>query len=74
MLPALGIQRLAALRGDERDGGAVGAEWEDEADLGDEDSGDFAGKAGGGPGGEEEFVVFSAVEGLGEGCGWVDGQ
>lgn len=74
MLPALGFQRLAALRSDERDGGAVGAERKDAADSGDGNAGDFAGKAGGGRGGEEEFVVFSAVEGLGEGCGWVDGQ
>jgi hypothetical protein len=42
--------------------------------LGDGNAGDFAGDAGGGWGCEEEFVVFSAVEGLGKGCGGVDGE
>lgn len=74
MLPALRSQGFAALRRDERDGGAVGAEAEDAADFADGNAGDGAGQTDGGWSGEKEFVVFASVEGMGEGCGWVDGQ
>ena len=37
-------------------------------------AGDAARQAGGRRGGEEQFVVFAAVEGLRQGCGRVDGQ
>lgn len=60
--------------GEQRNGRLAGAEFRDAADGGDLDAGDFAGKAGCGRGGEEEFVVFAAVDGLGQGCGGVDGQ
>ena len=49
----------------------TGTGFEDAADLGDGNAGDFAGHAGCGRSGEEEFVVLAAVEGLGEGCGVV---
>jgi hypothetical protein len=42
--------------------GAVGAGFEDAADWGDGDAGDGAGDFSGWAGGEEEFVVFAAVE------------
>ena len=61
-------------RCEERDGGAAGSPGEDAADPGDGNAGDFAGQAGSGWSGKEKFVVFAAVEGLGEGCGGVDGQ
>ena len=73
-MPALGIEGLGALRGEKGDGGSVGARGEDAADLGDGDAGDFAWETRRGWNGEKEFVVFSAVEGLGEGCGGVDGE
>ena len=74
MLPALWFQRLRALRGEQRDGGLAGAEFPDAADQGDWNAGNLAGQAGRGGGGEEQFVVFATVEGLGQGCGRVDGQ
>ena len=74
MLPSPRFQRLGALRGEQRDGGLTGAGGEDAADLREGNTGDFARRASSGRGGEEEFVVFSAVEGLGQGCGGVDGQ
>ena len=62
------------MRGEEGDGGMVEASGEDAADWGDGDAGDLPGETGGGWSGEEEFVVFSAVEGLEKGCGGVDGE
>ena len=74
MLPALRFERLGALRGEERHGGLAGAQLCDAADSGDGDAGDRAGQANLRGGGEQKFVVFSAVEGLGQGCGAVDGK
>jgi hypothetical protein len=65
---------LGALWGEERDSGAAGAGFKDAADWGDGNAGYSTGDAGCVWGGEEEFVVFSAVEGLGNGCGRVDGE
>ena len=67
-------ERLGALRGEQRDGGLTGPGREDAADWGDGNAGDCTRQAGGVWGGEEEFIVFAAVEGLGEGCGGMDGQ
>jgi len=74
VLPALRVQGLAALRGDQGNDGTIAAGGEDAADLRDGDAGDGFGQPRGGRGGEEKFVVFSTVEGLGEGRGGVDGQ
>jgi len=74
VFPAMWLERLRAMLGEQRNGRLAGAEFRDAADGGDLDAGDFAGKAGCGRGGEEEFVVFAAVDGLGQGCGGVDGQ
>ena len=46
MLPSLGDEGLAALRGDEDDARTVGASREDAADSGDGDAGDFPRNAG----------------------------
>ena len=74
MLPAFGIEGLRALISEQRDGGAVAAGGQDAADSGDGAAGNFFGDAGGGWGGEKQFVVFSAVQGVGEGRGGVDGE
>jgi hypothetical protein len=74
MLPALGVKGLGAPRGAECYSWAAGAAGENAADLGDGDAGDFAGHASCGWGCKDEFVVFSAVEGLVEGRVWVDGE
>ena len=74
MLPAFGIEGLRALISEQRDGGAVAAGGQDAADSGDGDAGNFFGDAGGGWGGEKQFVVFSAVKGLVEGCAGMDGD
>jgi len=74
VLPALGVEGLGALGGEERYGRLAGAESRDAADSGDGDAGDLAGQAGLGGGGKEEFVVFSAMEGLGQGCAGMDGK
>src|SRR5580658_854574 len=74
MLPALALQRLGAVLRDQRDGRAARARAKDAADAGDGDAGDSSGHADGGRGGEEEFVIVSAVQGVVEGCAGMDGQ
>ena len=53
MLPALGIEGLGAVGGEERDGGTVAVAVEDAADSGDGDAGDLFWEASVGGGGEE---------------------
>jgi hypothetical protein len=74
MFPAMSFERLAAFRSQQHDDRLAGAEFHDPADPGDGNPGDLAGKARCGRSGEEQFVVLSAVQGLGEGRGVVDGQ
>src|ERR1035441_9357194 len=74
VLPALGVKGLGALRGEKRYGGPAAAECRDAADSGDGNAGDLAWQAGLRGGGKEEFVVFSAVEGLGQGCAGMNGK
>jgi len=74
MLPALRFERLCALLREQRNCGLAGTELHDAADSGDGNPGDLSGQAGCGRGSEEEFVVFPAVKGLGEGCGGMDGD
>ena len=71
MFPALGFEGLKALWGADGDGWFGFAGAQDAANARDGDSGDGIGDAGRRGGGEEELVVFSAVERLGEGCGEV---
>src|ERR1035441_2912246 len=74
VLPALRVEGLGALRGEKRYGGPAGAESRDAADSGDGKAGDLAWQAGLRGGGKEEFIVFSAVEGLGQGCAGMNGK
>jgi hypothetical protein len=74
VLPALGVEGLGALGGEERYGGLAGAECRDAADPGYGNAGDLARQAGGRRGSKEEFVVFSAMEGLGQACARKDGK
>lgn len=46
MLPPFGIEWLRALMSEQRDDRPVAAEWDDSADSGDGDAGDFPGDAG----------------------------
>ena len=62
------------MRCKERDDGLVAADREDTADSGDGDAGDFARQARRSWGGEEQFVVFPAMEGLFEGRAGMDGE
>ncbi len=73
-MPAVGVEGLGALRGKEGDCGATGAAREDASDFCNGNASDFLGDAGGCGRGEEEFIVFTAIEGLGEGCGHVEGE
>jgi hypothetical protein len=68
------LKGLCALLSEQRNCGLAGAGLHDAADSGDGNPGDLSGQAGRGRGSEEEFVVFPAVEGLGEGCGGMDGD
>lgn len=74
MLPALWTERLAALRSDKRDRWPAGSARKDAANPGDPDSADAARNARGSGCRKEQFVVFSAVEGLRESGGGVDGE
>jgi len=74
MLPAAGSERVRASMGDEGDGVCSGASADDAADAVDGNSGDAARDARGGRRGEEQFVVFAAMEGLLERCAGMDGQ
>ena len=74
MLPSVRFEWLGALRREECYDGLACAGFEDAADSGDGDAGDGAGQACADGRCEEQFVVFAAVESLGEGCCRVDGQ
>ena len=74
MFPALRLEGTRALRSKQRNVGLAGTPFRDAANSADCNAGYSAGQARCGWGGEEEFVVFSAVEGLGEGCGGMDGK
>lgn len=74
MLPALWLEGLAALRSDQGDGGAVAGGLDDAADFCDGKARDFCGDASAGRSGEEELIVFSTMEGLGQGCAGMERQ
>ena len=65
---------MGALGGEERYGRPAGAELCNAADSDDGNAGDLARNAGLGGGGKEEFVVFSAMEGLSHGCARMVGK
>ena len=74
MFPAMGRQGFAALLGEKGDDGLAAAGCEDAADAGDGDAGDRARDSGSEGGGEEQFVVFAAMERLGHGRGGMNGK
>ena len=74
MLPALRFEGLRALLRKQEDAGLGGAARGHAADAGERDTGDAAREARGGRRGEEQFVVFAAVQGLVERSSGSDGQ
>jgi len=74
MLPTLRLKGLLAFVGDQGDLRPACAAREDAPDGRDGEFGYGTGEAGGVGSGEEEFVIFSAVEGLLNGCAAVDGK
>ena len=74
MFPAVRFEELGALLGDEGKDRPARAGFQDAADARYGDAGNGARHAGGGRTGEEQLVVFTSMESLGEGCCRVDGQ
>ena len=74
MFPTLRFEGARPLCGEQRNASPAWAGFGDTADISDGDTGDFARKAHCRRGGEEQFVVFSAMEGLFEGRAGMDGK